>query len=215
MDLLGSWLLKPDNLFSAANWEGRAVFDGRWQRRRWHQERGGAGRSVSAFSLQSSPFFRLFSRQGLAIIFCSCLCLTLLASFVGNDWNQVSTKNVVLRMKQEQSQVELELRLLQALEIYPPVKLQGEHLHIIFQNCVYRWLCWSLHTACSRLRLNWSSWTLKLLKIWMSWCFIGYILSNWCIIVLPSLFSSFYLIIVFFFIVMVQKYVPSHFWKKN
>ncbi|XP_022776763.1 uncharacterized protein LOC111318268 isoform X1 [Durio zibethinus] len=31
----------------------------------------------------------------------------------------------------EQQQVELELRLLQALEIYPPVKLRGMHRHFV------------------------------------------------------------------------------------
>ncbi|KAK4763312.1 hypothetical protein SAY87_013167 [Trapa incisa] len=34
-------------------------------------------------------------------------------------------------LPKEQSQIELELRLLQALEIYPPVKLQGIHRHFV------------------------------------------------------------------------------------
>ncbi|PRQ40664.1 hypothetical protein RchiOBHm_Chr4g0438511 [Rosa chinensis] len=34
-------------------------------------------------------------------------------------------------LPKEQSQVELELRLLEALEIYPPVKLQGIHRHFV------------------------------------------------------------------------------------
>ncbi|XP_031388633.1 uncharacterized protein LOC116201510 [Punica granatum] len=34
-------------------------------------------------------------------------------------------------LPKEQSQVELELRLLQALEIYPPGKLQGIHRHFV------------------------------------------------------------------------------------
>ncbi|KAH1251356.1 hypothetical protein GmHk_05G014263 [Glycine max] len=34
-------------------------------------------------------------------------------------------------LPKEQSQVELELRLLEALEIYPPMKLQGVHRHFV------------------------------------------------------------------------------------
>ncbi|XP_025015696.2 uncharacterized protein LOC8264728 isoform X2 [Ricinus communis] len=34
-------------------------------------------------------------------------------------------------LPKEQSQVELELRLLEALEIYPPVKLRGMHRHFV------------------------------------------------------------------------------------
>ncbi|GAB4829053.1 hypothetical protein Ancab_018714 [Ancistrocladus abbreviatus] len=34
-------------------------------------------------------------------------------------------------LSKEQSQVELELRLLEALEIYPPVKLKGIHRHFV------------------------------------------------------------------------------------
>ncbi|KAG2702494.1 hypothetical protein I3760_06G092400 [Carya illinoinensis] len=34
-------------------------------------------------------------------------------------------------LPKEESQVELELRLLEALEIYPPVKLQGIHRHFV------------------------------------------------------------------------------------
>ncbi|XP_023887540.1 uncharacterized protein LOC111999643 isoform X1 [Quercus suber] len=34
-------------------------------------------------------------------------------------------------LPKEQSQVELELRLLEALEIYPPFKLQGIHRHFV------------------------------------------------------------------------------------
>ncbi|XP_076907520.1 uncharacterized protein LOC143564001 [Bidens hawaiensis] len=34
-------------------------------------------------------------------------------------------------LSKEQSQVELELKLLEALEIYPPVKLQGIHRHFV------------------------------------------------------------------------------------
>ncbi|KAK7318331.1 hypothetical protein RJT34_03030 [Clitoria ternatea] len=34
-------------------------------------------------------------------------------------------------LPKEQAQVELELRLLEALEIYPPVKLQGVHRHFV------------------------------------------------------------------------------------
>ncbi|XP_044490872.1 uncharacterized protein LOC123214913 [Mangifera indica] len=34
-------------------------------------------------------------------------------------------------LPKEQSQVELELRLLEALEIYPPVKLRGMHHHFV------------------------------------------------------------------------------------
>ncbi|KAJ0257804.1 SNS1 [Hirschfeldia incana] len=34
-------------------------------------------------------------------------------------------------LSKEQSQVELELRLLEALEIYPPVKLRGIHRHFV------------------------------------------------------------------------------------
>ncbi|XP_062111482.1 uncharacterized protein LOC133822983 isoform X3 [Humulus lupulus] len=34
-------------------------------------------------------------------------------------------------LPKEQSQVELELRLLEALEIYPPIKLQGIHRHFV------------------------------------------------------------------------------------
>ncbi|CAK9181189.1 unnamed protein product [Ilex paraguariensis] len=34
-------------------------------------------------------------------------------------------------LRSEQSQVELELRLLEALEIYPPAKLQGMHRHFV------------------------------------------------------------------------------------
>ncbi|KAK9276790.1 hypothetical protein L1049_006326 [Liquidambar formosana] len=34
-------------------------------------------------------------------------------------------------LPKEQSQVELELRVLEALEIYPPVKLQGMHRHFV------------------------------------------------------------------------------------
>ncbi|XP_076906369.1 uncharacterized protein LOC143562467 [Bidens hawaiensis] len=34
-------------------------------------------------------------------------------------------------LTKEQSQVELELKLLEALEIYPPVKLQGIHRHFV------------------------------------------------------------------------------------
>ncbi|KAM7484422.1 hypothetical protein LguiA_000431 [Lonicera macranthoides] len=34
-------------------------------------------------------------------------------------------------LHKEQSQVELELRLLEALEIYPPVKLRGIHRHFV------------------------------------------------------------------------------------
>ncbi|XP_010258088.1 PREDICTED: uncharacterized protein LOC104597968 [Nelumbo nucifera] len=34
-------------------------------------------------------------------------------------------------LPKEQSQVELELRLLEALEIYPPAKLQGIHRHFV------------------------------------------------------------------------------------
>uniref|UniRef100_A0A5B7ARB2 Chromatin modification-related protein EAF7 n=1 Tax=Davidia involucrata TaxID=16924 RepID=A0A5B7ARB2_DAVIN len=34
-------------------------------------------------------------------------------------------------LRKEQSQVELELRLLEALEIYPPAKLQGIHHHFV------------------------------------------------------------------------------------
>ncbi|XP_071696231.1 uncharacterized protein [Rutidosis leptorrhynchoides] len=34
-------------------------------------------------------------------------------------------------LRKEQSQVDLELKLLEALEIYPPVKLQGMHRHFV------------------------------------------------------------------------------------
>ncbi|XP_059648779.1 uncharacterized protein LOC132294801 isoform X2 [Cornus florida] len=34
-------------------------------------------------------------------------------------------------LRKEQSQVELELRLLEALEIYPPAKLKGIHRHFV------------------------------------------------------------------------------------
>ncbi|KAA8532907.1 hypothetical protein F0562_032976 [Nyssa sinensis] len=34
-------------------------------------------------------------------------------------------------LRKEQSQVELELRLLEALEIYPPAKLRGIHRHFV------------------------------------------------------------------------------------
>ncbi|XP_027343589.1 uncharacterized protein LOC113856111 [Abrus precatorius] len=34
-------------------------------------------------------------------------------------------------LPKEQAQVELELRLLEALEIYPPIKLQGVHRHFV------------------------------------------------------------------------------------
>ncbi|KAJ6987654.1 hypothetical protein NC653_020795 [Populus alba x Populus x berolinensis] len=34
-------------------------------------------------------------------------------------------------LPKEQSQVELELRLLEGLEIYPPVKLRGMHRHFV------------------------------------------------------------------------------------
>ncbi|XP_019164543.1 PREDICTED: uncharacterized protein LOC109160760 [Ipomoea nil] len=34
-------------------------------------------------------------------------------------------------LRKEQSQVELELRLLEALEIYPPAKLRGVHRHFV------------------------------------------------------------------------------------
>ncbi|KAI7750840.1 hypothetical protein M8C21_003037 [Ambrosia artemisiifolia] len=34
-------------------------------------------------------------------------------------------------LRKEQSQVDLELKLLEALEIYPPVKLQGIHRHFV------------------------------------------------------------------------------------
>ncbi|XP_021998355.1 uncharacterized protein LOC110895355 isoform X2 [Helianthus annuus] len=34
-------------------------------------------------------------------------------------------------LRKEQSQVELELKLLEALEIYPPVKLRGIHRHFV------------------------------------------------------------------------------------
>ncbi|XP_004490161.1 uncharacterized protein [Cicer arietinum] len=34
-------------------------------------------------------------------------------------------------LPKEQAQVELELRLLEALEIYPPIKLQGIHRHFV------------------------------------------------------------------------------------
>uniref|UniRef100_A0A7N2LAX0 Uncharacterized protein n=1 Tax=Quercus lobata TaxID=97700 RepID=A0A7N2LAX0_QUELO len=53
-------------------------------------------------------------------------------------------------LPKEQSQVELELRLLEALEIYPPFKLQGssnynqlEHFHedgFEMQHCLYVWI---------------------------------------------------------------------------
>ncbi|XP_074561902.1 uncharacterized protein LOC141818280 [Curcuma longa] len=42
----------------------------------------------------------------------------------------------VSSLPKEQSQVEVELRLLEALEIYPPSRLQGIHRHFVLYELV-------------------------------------------------------------------------------
>ncbi|CAK9181188.1 unnamed protein product [Ilex paraguariensis] len=52
-------------------------------------------------------------------------------------------------LRSEQSQVELELRLLEALEIYPPAKLQGMHRHFVLYGLseYLRRSCWIVSTT--------------------------------------------------------------------